>query len=70
MENIFDELGKEFPLLTCFQLRSGRPVALELLGRGAWHRYNSGELADDEFYSADAQRCGLAGGDIRELQTA
>ncbi len=39
--------------------RSGWPVALELLGCEAWRRYETGELADDEFYCADAQRDGL-----------
>jgi DNA (cytosine-5)-methyltransferase 1 len=41
--------------------RSGWPVALELLGREAWRRYECGELSDDEFYCAAAQRSGLAG---------
>jgi DNA (cytosine-5)-methyltransferase 1 len=39
--------------------RSGWPVALELLGREAWHRYERDELEDDEFYCVDAQRAGL-----------
>ncbi len=39
--------------------RSGWPVALELLGREAWHRYQAHELEDDEFYCAKAQRAGM-----------
>ena len=50
--------------------RSGWPVALELLGREAWRRYESGELSDEEFYCAEAQQCGLTGRDIGAFQTA
>jgi DNA (cytosine-5)-methyltransferase 1 len=39
--------------------RSGWPVALELIGREAWRRYDSGELNDDQLYCASAQRAGL-----------
>lgn len=39
--------------------RSGWPVALELLGREAWCRYNSRELSQDEFYCSTAQRAGM-----------
>ena len=39
--------------------RSGWPVALELLGREAWRRYESGELDDEHFYCLIAQRAGL-----------
>lgn len=39
--------------------RSGWPVALELLGREAWRRFEGHELEEDEFYCTDAQRLGL-----------
>jgi DNA (cytosine-5)-methyltransferase 1 len=39
--------------------RSGWPVALDLIGREGWRRYEAGELTDEEFYCSDAQRCGL-----------
>lgn len=39
--------------------RSGWPVALELLGREAWRRYNSRELSREEFYCSIAQRAGM-----------
>jgi len=39
--------------------RSGWPVALELLGREAWRRYDGKELSEVEFYCADAQRTGM-----------
>ncbi len=39
--------------------RSGWPVALELLGREAWRRYDGHELRDEEFYCAKAQRAGM-----------
>ena len=39
--------------------RSGWPVALELLGREAWRRYEAGELSEDEFYCVAAQRRGM-----------
>jgi DNA (cytosine-5)-methyltransferase 1 len=38
---------------------SGWPVALELIGREAWRRYETGEIDDDEFYCVTAQRAGL-----------
>lgn len=44
--------------------RSGWPVALELLGREAWRRYEAQELTHEEFYCAEAQRCGLASGEM------
>ena len=50
--------------------RSGWPVALELLGREACRRYDARELADDEFYCAQAQRCGLTGRDSGVLKIA
>ena len=43
--------------------RSGWPVALELIGRDAWRRYEADELTDDEFYCVAAQHAG-----IRHLQ--
>jgi DNA (cytosine-5)-methyltransferase 1 len=46
-------------LLARRHARSGWPVALELIGREAWRRYEHGELADDEFYCVAAQRAGL-----------
>lgn len=39
--------------------RSGWPVALELIGHEASRRYDAGQLTDEEFYCADAQRLGL-----------
>ncbi len=39
--------------------RSGWPVALELLGREACRRFDARELADEEFYCAEAQRAGM-----------
>jgi len=45
--------------------RSGWPVALELLGREAWRRYELQELADDEFYCAEAQRAGMRPASVR-----
>jgi DNA (cytosine-5)-methyltransferase 1 len=39
--------------------RSGWPVALELIGREAWRRYERDEITDAEFYCAEAQRAGL-----------
>jgi DNA (cytosine-5)-methyltransferase 1 len=40
-------------------IRSGWPVALELLGREAWRRYDAREIADEDFYCVEAQRAGL-----------
>lgn len=40
--------------------RSGWPVALELLGREAWRRYELREFDKEEFYCAEAQRRGLS----------
>ena len=45
--------------------RSGWPVALELIGREAWRRYEANELSDDDFYCVGAQHAG-----IRHLQRA
>jgi DNA (cytosine-5)-methyltransferase 1 len=39
--------------------RSGWPVALELLGREAWRRYEARELISDELYCTQAQKLGL-----------
>lgn len=52
------------------RVRSGWPVVLEPLGREAWRRYEAQELTDEEFYCAEAQRCGLTGRDIGAFQTA
>jgi DNA (cytosine-5)-methyltransferase 1 len=41
-------------------IRSGWPVALELIGREAWRRYEAGSISEDDFYCVDAQRAGLA----------
>lgn len=41
------------------RVRSGWPVALELLGREAWRRYHAGELSEGELYCANAQQAGL-----------
>lgn len=40
--------------------RSGWPVALELIGREAWRRFESSRITDDEFYCTAAQRAGMA----------
>lgn len=39
--------------------RTGWPVALELIGREAWRRYQAKLLAADDVYCAAAQRAGL-----------
>jgi hypothetical protein len=39
--------------------RSGWPVALELLGREAWRRFEAGELTETEFYCSEAQMLGM-----------
>ena len=46
-------------LLSRRHTRSGWPVALELIGREAWRRYERRELADDQLYCVAAQRGGL-----------
>ena len=50
-------------LLERRNVRSGWPVALELIGQEAWRRFEAKELAGDEFYSVDAQRAGLTARD-------
>ena len=40
-------------------VRSGWPVALELLGREAWRRFEAGEIGEHGFYCVEAQRAGL-----------
>jgi len=39
-------------------IQSGWPVVLERIGREAWRRYESGLMADEEFYCSDAQMAG------------
>jgi len=39
--------------------RSGWPVALELIGREAWRRYEVHDISADDFYCVAAQRPGL-----------
>jgi DNA (cytosine-5)-methyltransferase 1 len=39
--------------------RSGWPVALELIGREAWCRYEQHKISEEEFYCVEAQRAGL-----------
>ncbi len=51
------------PLVSRRYARSGWPVALEIVGREAWRRYESLELNDVSFYCVAAQRAGLT--DIR-----
>jgi DNA (cytosine-5)-methyltransferase 1 len=46
--------------------RSGWPVALELIGREAWRRFERDEITSDDFYCAEAQRAGLEGPATRE----
>ncbi|MCX6927457.1 MAG: DNA cytosine methyltransferase [Verrucomicrobia bacterium] len=43
-------------------VRSGWPVALELLGREAWRRFEAGEIDEHGFYCVEAQRAGLRHG--------
>ena len=40
-------------------IRSGWPVALELIGREAWRRYNDDEMSEGEFYCVAAQTAGM-----------
>jgi DNA (cytosine-5)-methyltransferase 1 len=40
-------------------VRSGWPAALESIGAEAWRRYESGELAEEDFYCVAALRAGL-----------
>jgi DNA (cytosine-5)-methyltransferase 1 len=40
-------------------VRSGWPVALDLIGREGWRRYRSRELTEEEFYCSAAQRAGM-----------
>jgi DNA (cytosine-5)-methyltransferase 1 len=46
-------------LLSRRYARSGWPVALELIGREAWRRYEAQEISENEFYCIEAQRAGL-----------
>jgi DNA (cytosine-5)-methyltransferase 1 len=46
-------------LLARRHTRSGWPVALELIGREAWRRYEADELSEDELYCVETQRAGL-----------
>ncbi len=39
--------------------RSGWPVALELIGREAWRRFNADQFSESDFYCEEAQRAGL-----------
>ena len=39
--------------------RSGWPVALELIGREAWRRYEGCSIREDDFYCVEAQRIGF-----------
>lgn len=39
--------------------RSGWPVALELIGREAWRRYQTGVIGVDDFYCVEAQHTGF-----------
>jgi DNA (cytosine-5)-methyltransferase 1 len=50
--------------------RSGWPVALELLGREAWRRFEGRELGDEEFYCASAQRAGMSERDEAQIAGA
>ncbi len=47
-------------LLSRRYARSGWPVALELIGRDAWRRYETDQISDKDFYCGEAQRAGLA----------
>ncbi|MGD0260293.1 MAG: DNA cytosine methyltransferase [Verrucomicrobiota bacterium] len=40
-------------------VRSGWPVALELLGREAWRRFEAGDIGEQAFYCVEAQRAGF-----------
>lgn len=46
-------------LLSRHYVRSGWPVILDLIGREAWRRYESGKIGDDDFYCVKAQRAGM-----------
>ncbi len=39
--------------------RSGWPVALDLIGREAWRRYEAMEIGEDDLYCEQAQRAGM-----------
>lgn len=45
-------------LSQCY-VRSGWPIALELVGHEAWRRYEAGKISKDDFYCVEAQRAGL-----------
>ena len=47
-------------LLARRHARSGWPVALALIGREAWRRYETGQIDEKGFYCLEAQRSGLA----------
>jgi len=47
-------------LLARRHARSGWPVALALIGREAWRRYETGQIDEKDFYCLEAQRAGLA----------
>ncbi len=40
-------------------LRTGWPVALELIGHDAWRRYAASSISEDDFYCSEAQRAGF-----------
>jgi DNA (cytosine-5)-methyltransferase 1 len=54
-------------LLEPRRTRSGWPVALELIGQEAWRRYETDELAEDDFYCVAAQRAGLTARDAEAV---
>jgi DNA (cytosine-5)-methyltransferase 1 len=60
-----DEVNHRFSVHSLEQLavrryaRSGWPVALELIGREAWHRYDGSQITSNELYCSAAQLAGL-----------
>lgn len=58
-EEQIDSLHDEVVDLSRRYIRSGWPVALELIGCEAWRRYKGETISADEFYCVDAQRAGL-----------
>ncbi|TAJ92769.1 MAG: DNA cytosine methyltransferase [Gammaproteobacteria bacterium] len=62
-------LGGFEKLLSRHYVRSGWPVLLDLIGREAWRRYESGEIGDDDFYCVKAQRAGMGYPCESELKT-
>jgi DNA (cytosine-5)-methyltransferase 1 len=52
-------LGGFEKVLSRYYVRSGWPVALDLIGREAWRRYQLEEFEDNDFYCVRAQKAGM-----------